>query len=129
VSAAIDRGLPIVAANIGALPERLADRPMTWLVDPQASAEEWIGVFEKVREELGRPRRMMAKPRKPVADYYAEHYVRAPSLRAAPSLVDLRRNGRVSVVVIPERFNSCADTLRVYPPVAAAVSSEDRWRF
>ncbi len=106
LSAAIDSGLPIVASNIGALRERLAERPMTWLVDPQASAEEWIGVFEKVREALDRPRRMMAKPRKPIADYYAEHYVRAPSIRASRHLVDLRRRARFSVVVIPERFDS-----------------------
>jgi glycosyltransferase involved in cell wall biosynthesis len=106
LSAAIDSGLPIVASKIGALPERLAERPMTWLVDPQASAEEWIDVFEKVRAALGRPRRMVARPRKPVADYYAEHYVRAPAARASRHLVDLRRSGRASVVLIPERFNS-----------------------
>jgi glycosyltransferase involved in cell wall biosynthesis len=106
LSAGIDSGLPIVASNIGALPERLAERPMTWLIEPQASADEWIGVFDKVRVALSRPRRTMAKPRKQVADYYVEHYVRAPSARASRHLVDLRRSGRMSVVVIPERFNS-----------------------
>jgi glycosyltransferase involved in cell wall biosynthesis len=122
LSAAIESGLPIVASNIGAFPERLAGRPMTWLVDPQAPAEEWIGVFDKVRAELARPRRMMAKPRKPIADYYAEHYVRAPAVRASHHLVDLRRSGRISLVVIPERFNSSMLTpcayIRLLQPLA-----------
>jgi GT2 family glycosyltransferase/glycosyltransferase involved in cell wall biosynthesis len=122
LSAAIESGLPIVASNIGAFPERLDGRPMTWLVDPQASTEEVIGVFEKVRAQLLRPRRLMAKPRKPIADFYAEQYVRAPSVRASGHLVDLRRSGAISVVAIPERFNSgmltpCA-YIRLLQPLA-----------
>jgi GT2 family glycosyltransferase/glycosyltransferase involved in cell wall biosynthesis len=106
LSAAIESGLPIVASRIGAFPERLAGRPLTWLVDPAAPAEEWIDTFEKVRGELSRPRRAPGAARKPVADYYAEHYLRAPSVRASRHLVDLRRPGRITVVAIPERFGS-----------------------
>ena len=63
-------GLPIVATRIGAFPERLEGRPLTWLVDPEASTEEWLAVFAKVRGELARQRKSPAgKPRKPVADY------------------------------------------------------------
>ena len=73
LSAAIDAGLPIVATRIGAFPERLEGRPLTWLVDPEASTEQWLAVFEKVRGELVRQRKPAAgKPRKPVADFYAE---------------------------------------------------------
>ncbi|HEX4174022.1 MAG TPA: glycosyltransferase, partial [Acetobacteraceae bacterium] len=106
LSAAIESGLPIVASRIGAFPERLAGRPMTWLVDPQAPAETWIDVFDQVRAQLARPRRALTRPRKPAADYYAEHYLRMPSVRSSRHLVDLRRDGRTSVVVIPERFSS-----------------------
>ncbi|HEY7576884.1 MAG TPA: glycosyltransferase [Acetobacteraceae bacterium] len=114
LSAAIESGLPIVASRIGAFPERLAGRPMTWLVDPEAPAEEWIDTFEKVRNELTRPRKTLAKPRKPVVDYYAHHYLRAPPVRASRHLVDLRRPGRISVVAIPERFGSGALTPCAY---------------
>jgi glycosyltransferase involved in cell wall biosynthesis len=106
LSAAIESGLPIVASRIGAFPERLAGRPMTWLVDPQASAEEWIGTFDQARNELERPRKRLARPRKPVADYYAGKYLRTPVLSSSRRLVDLRRDGRIRVVVIPERFSS-----------------------
>jgi GT2 family glycosyltransferase/glycosyltransferase involved in cell wall biosynthesis len=140
LTAAIDSGLPIVASRIGAFPERLAGRPMTWLVDAEAPAEEWIDTFEKVRGELTRPRRTLerderrgvrssrsstlsgrviqtsgdsalsghalARPRKSIADYYAQHYLPAPSVRTSRQFVDLRRPGRISVVAIPERFGS-----------------------
>jgi GT2 family glycosyltransferase/glycosyltransferase involved in cell wall biosynthesis len=106
LSAAIDSGLPIVAAAIGAFPERLAGRPMTWLVDPRASAEQWIETFDQVRHQLARPRRRLARPRRPVADYYAEQYLRVPAVRSSRHAVDLRREGRISIVVIPERFAS-----------------------
>ena len=69
----------------------------------------------KVRGELGRQRKPPAgKPRKPVADFYRDQYVRAPAVRSAGNLVDLRRDGRISVVVIPERFTSGALTPCAY---------------
>ena len=105
LSAAIDAGLPIVASRIGAFPERLAGRPLTWLVGPAASTEEWRAVFEQARVELmGRRKLSAGKPRKSTADFYCDQYVRVPVVGAAGGLVDLRRPGRISVVVIPERF-------------------------
>jgi GT2 family glycosyltransferase/glycosyltransferase involved in cell wall biosynthesis len=107
LSVAIEAGLPIVASRIGAFPERLAGRPLTWLVDPEASTEEWRAVFEQVRGQLMRQHKPPAgKPRKPVADFYRDAYARAPAVRSAGGLVDLRREGRISIVVIPERFES-----------------------
>ena len=52
LSAAIEAGLPIVAADIGAFPERLDNRPLTWLVDPAAPAEIWLEVFAEIRAAL-----------------------------------------------------------------------------
>ena len=111
LTTAIDAGLPIVATRIGAFPERLEGRPLTWLVDPEASPEEWLAVFAKVRSALTSKRKPpTGRPRQPVADYYRDHYVKAPAVRAAGELVDLRSDERVSVVVIPERFPSGALT-------------------
>ena len=115
LSAAIDAGLPIVATRIGAFPERLEGRPLSWLVDPEASIEEWIATFDKVRRELARGRKPpTGKPRKPVADFYRDQYVRPSAVRDDGALVDLRRDGRVSVVVIPERFSGGALTPCAY---------------
>ncbi len=108
LTAAIDAGLPIVATRIGAFPERLEGRPLTWLVDPEASTEEWVAVFNKVRCELTRQRKLLPppKPRKPVPEFYRTDYIRVPAVRPSNRLIDLRREGRVSIVVIPERFSS-----------------------
>ena len=115
LSAAIDAGLPIVATNIGAFPKRLEGRPLTWLVDPAASADEWIATFDKVRGELTRRRKPPAgKPRKPVPEFYREHYIRPPAISSGGDLVDLRRSGRISIVVIPERFPGGALTPCAY---------------
>jgi len=115
LSAAIESGLPIVATRIGAFPERLQGRPLTWLVDPEASTEEWLGVFANVRGELSRRRKPpVDRLRPPVADFYGGQYIRAPAVRAAGEKVNLRSDGRISVVVIPERFDTGALTPCAY---------------
>jgi glycosyltransferase involved in cell wall biosynthesis len=115
LTAAIDAGLPIVATRIGAFPERLEGRKLTWLVEPEASAEEWLEVFAEVRGELARQRKPpVGEPRAPVADFYRERYVRAEAVRAPDEPVDLRRDDRVSVVVIAERFAGGALTPCAY---------------
>ncbi len=115
LSAAIDTGLPIVATHIGAFPERLAGRPLTWLVDAEAAAEQWLATFDAVRDALARPYKTRGvAPRRPVDDFYGDDYLAAPAVHPARSLVDLRRDGRVSVVVIPERFETGALTPCAY---------------
>ena len=52
LSAAIDAGLPIVATDIGALPERVAGRPMTWLRAPSMDPAAWLTLFDTVAETL-----------------------------------------------------------------------------
>ncbi len=101
LTAAIDAGSPIVASAIGAFPERLAGRQLTWLVDPAASAATWLEVFNEVRSALlsgaaPEPCKRAAQP-----DFYCEGYVSRPR---SVGLIDLRRPGRSSVVVVPERF-------------------------
>ena len=108
LTAAIEAGLPIVATRIGAFPERLQGRPLTWLVDPAATAVEWRAVFREVRMALGRAPRGAAA-RRPVADFYAADYaapLRAPAVRGR--VLDLRRPGRLSIAVIPERSDGGA---------------------
>jgi len=152
LTAALEAGLPVVASRIGAFPERLAGRPLTWLVDPKAGTEAWLAAFAAVREALARPAPTPA-PRPPVLDFYAEDYLRPlrPNGRhsgrpggspkahpykahhkahpygvdrqspdglaerasgvaglSPPALIDLRRSGRVSVVVVPERLGGGA---------------------
>ncbi len=110
LSAAIATGLPIVASRVGAFPERLDGRPLTWLVDPAAPTAEWLERFDEVRQDLTTRRTPpRAKARTPVPDFYADSYLRhdRPPLVASPGtagVIDLRRPGRTTVVVIPERL-------------------------
>ncbi|MDH0896638.1 MULTISPECIES: glycosyltransferase [unclassified Pseudomonas] len=58
LSAALEAGLPILASAIGALPERLQGRPLTWLSAHDASTEDWLEKLAKIDKclrELERP--------------------------------------------------------------------------
>jgi GT2 family glycosyltransferase/glycosyltransferase involved in cell wall biosynthesis len=112
LSAAIDAGLPIVASDLGAFPERLAGRPLTWLVPPTLDAAPWLAAFAAARAALDAPV-PAAGMRAPVADFYAGAYLAAPAVRR-DTLVDLRRPGRTSVLVVPERFANGALTPCAY---------------
>jgi GT2 family glycosyltransferase/glycosyltransferase involved in cell wall biosynthesis len=134
LSAAIDAGLPIVATRIGSFIERLNGRPWSWMLDPRAPAEEWLRAFEQVRTALSRPRVVAQAPDRPaVADFYADAYLQPPAVasviaseakqsparkgthRSPPQVVppaitpvDLRRPGRLSIVLVPERLENGA---------------------
>ncbi|MGE0419100.1 MAG: glycosyltransferase [Acetobacteraceae bacterium] len=114
LSAALAAELPVVATRIGAFPERLVGRPLTWLVEPTLATEDWITTFAAVRTALTKAAgRTLRGNRTPVADFYDSDYL-APATLPLPtpatgsSLTDLRRNGRTSIVVIPERFDTGA---------------------
>ena len=111
LSAAIEAGLPIVASRIGAFPERLAGRPLTWLIDPGAPAGGWLAAFAEVRATLLSPLPLPAtENRLEVENFYPHGYL-APLASDPPASrgsgpVDLRRPGRLSVIVVPECFGN-----------------------
>jgi glycosyltransferase involved in cell wall biosynthesis len=116
LSAAMADGLPIVASRIGAFPERLADRRLTWLCEPGATAKDWIATFDAVRAALQtapKPGRLPRRPKR--VDFYAGEYQSALHKQTpAPRPQDLRRPGRLSVVVIPETFMNGTPTPCAY---------------
>ena len=95
LSAAIDAGLPIVATAIGAFPERLAGRPMTWVVPPSMDPAVWLAAFAALRTATPPAKRPGARPR---------------SGRAAPPPAEAPR----SVLVIPETFDDGSFTPCAY---------------
>ncbi|MBV8573496.1 MAG: glycosyltransferase, partial [Acetobacteraceae bacterium] len=106
LDAAIAAGLPIVASGIGAFPERLAGRPLTWLADPAATAETWIGTFQEVRAAL-QVKLAKSKLRQLDPDFYDRSYVRPPARSVRVNrLVDLRHPDRLSNVLVPERLDT-----------------------
>ena len=109
ISAGIASGLPIVATNIGAFSERTAGRPLTWMVDPTLDTAPWLAAFAAVRTTLRQRKPLPAPVERPtVPDFYATDYLVASRPRPPGRLIDLRRPGRISVVVIPERFDTGA---------------------
>ncbi|HEY1413844.1 MAG TPA: glycosyltransferase, partial [Rhodopila sp.] len=100
LSTAIESGLPIVAANLGAFPERLAGRPNTWLVDTNATTQAWLKAFDDVRNRL-RDRR--APPRIPrpasAANFYETGYLAPPPGRKAAA-----GRSKPRIAVLPERL-------------------------
>lgn len=52
LSAGLALGLPVVVSNVGAFPERLRGRPLSWLEPASSSALEWLQVLIRVRQYL-----------------------------------------------------------------------------
>ncbi len=100
LSAAIEAGLPIMAGDIGAFSERLAGRPLTWLIAPTLDPAVWLGLFDTVAKVIQKPvrdvpmRALVAGPPPPVRSRVRRR-----------GLVDLRRSGTTSVLVIPEAYD------------------------
>lgn len=103
LSAALRAELPVVATAIGSLPERLTNRPLTWVVPPSQDPATWASLFQTVAKASRKPTINNAPASRPmVDDFYAGGYLQTPQPR--PALVNFRRAGRKSVVVIPERI-------------------------
>ncbi|HZJ96173.1 MAG TPA: hypothetical protein VFD11_11555 [Thiopseudomonas sp.] len=52
LSAGLYAGLPVLASRLGALPERLYQRPLTRLLNHTASAEQWLTAMDNMRAQL-----------------------------------------------------------------------------
>lgn len=130
LSAAINAGGAIVAMDLGAFPERLRNRPLTWLVAPGAPAQKWLDAFTAARKALStgpkKTRKAIARPQ--VSDFYAHDYPRpmitpAGRARSAPG-----KHAAQRVVVIPELMQTgepspCAYIRLLQPIYHPAVSA------
>ncbi len=111
LSAALQAGLPIAASRIGAFPERIDSRPLSWTLPADASATEWLALFATIGQSLAGSRAAIAAMRPAIADFYAADYlVRHSMASRGEGITDLRRSGRLSVIVVPERFASGTPT-------------------
>ena len=52
LSACLQAGLPVVATDLGAFPERLAQRPGTWVRPWNTPAADWLAFFLRLREQF-----------------------------------------------------------------------------
>ncbi|WP_428490918.1 glycosyltransferase [Rhodopila sp.] len=102
LSTAIETGRPIVATDLGSFTERLAARPLSWLVDHRASAKTWLATFDAVRTTLcGRDTLPPAPRRTAISDFYTDCYLSpARSKRSATAA------GKPRIVIVPERYDT-----------------------
>jgi glycosyltransferase involved in cell wall biosynthesis len=108
LSAALAAGLPIIAPPLGAFPERLAGRPLTWAAEATTDRAALARLFAEVRDALEKGTANPADgPRQPTGDdFYATAYVTLPGTRDGMPrrpLRSLKRDGIVSVLVLPDR--------------------------
>jgi GT2 family glycosyltransferase/glycosyltransferase involved in cell wall biosynthesis len=133
LSAAIDAGLPIVAPPLGAFPERLVDRPLTWLVAPSRDGETLLATFAVVRAALAASRGPASAPRQAEPEqFYPDRYLEPLVGRRArrtdePS--SLRKPGITSVLVVPDRYDdgtiSPCGFIRLVQPFDALAATHD----
>jgi glycosyltransferase involved in cell wall biosynthesis len=108
LTTAIETGLPIVATRLGSFPERLAGRPNTWLVDYDATTQDWLAVFDQVQNRLRDPSPAPRVPRPaPVSDFYDKGYL-TPKSGRAPARVKPR------IALLAERHPDGALTPNAY---------------
>ncbi len=110
LSAAIAAALPIVAPPLGAFGERLARRPLTWVLTPTSEGPTLARFFADIREQLA------AAAPEPLAgdratfplDFYASDYVLPAGDRGSVPRRPVRplaTAGALTVLLLPERRN------------------------
>jgi glycosyltransferase involved in cell wall biosynthesis len=134
LTGAIDAQLPILAPAMGAFPERLAERPLTWLVQPTRDGAALLNSFRMVMSMLLVQPGPAAGPRAadPVS-YYPDAYLAPLESRNRQwpeRLMSLRRKGLTSVLVLPDRYDNgtispCGFIRLVQPFDALAASHPD----
>ncbi|MFM8415036.1 MAG: glycosyltransferase [Planctomycetota bacterium] len=108
LSAAIAAGLPIIAPPLGAFPERLVGRPLTWAAEATTDKTTLGRLFAEVRAALETSAgESVEGPRQTTGDdFYATSYVVPPGAREGVPrrpVRSLKRDGIVSVLVLPDR--------------------------
>ncbi len=89
LSQALRFRMPVVAADLGSFPERLAGRDWTWLAPWDREPLEWVSLFEELRENHFLAGVGHVAPGVPLIsdDFYAERYLQ---VGAVPQFVGRR---------------------------------------
>jgi GT2 family glycosyltransferase/glycosyltransferase involved in cell wall biosynthesis len=100
LSTALRAGLPIVAPQLGAFPERLRDRAWTRLVNVDLTTEGLIDVLQEIRQELASVAAgpCVATPDRAVSRFYPRSYL----TQAAPAPAAASPVSRPRVLLVPE---------------------------
>jgi glycosyltransferase involved in cell wall biosynthesis len=146
LSTCLELGLPVAAHDLGAFPGRLANRPWSWILPANCSANDWLDCFLRIRQNHFLPAiGPVAPPPQPQAQqgFYPDGYltgsvaVRQPPrhsveprpIRLAAALVNngpgqIQACGYVRVIQ-PLTHPALADTIRLTVTSAGRLASSE----
>lgn len=90
LSTVLNAALPVVAPNIGAFPERLRGRPLSWVEPWDRGAEDWVQFFAALPERLRDAAAAESRPWTSAgpgsaAFRYSDHYLEPITPKTVPS--------------------------------------------
>jgi|GEM_PF-427217 len=115
LTAAMKNKRPVMVSSLGALPERVALRPWTWLMDWNISATRLVDMLCEVRAENYCTRTGPVPPRKNESngsaavesrEFYERYYLSAGKDIAAKGFIDIRSPGRITALVLIENVGA-----------------------
>ncbi len=108
LSACLEQGYPVAATQLGAFPERLSNRPWTWVHDWDLTPEQLIELFLRIRQSMVAGKPPHPAPARPLANpcFYDKGYRAGPLAQAPQPAVDLREPGRRSVIALLSSYES-----------------------
>jgi ubiquinone/menaquinone biosynthesis C-methylase UbiE/GT2 family glycosyltransferase len=128
LSAAIEGGLPITAPKIGAFPERLSGRPLTWVVESYQKPDEWLKLFEKVRSTfISTSEDAVGRRASTGTLFYPEEYLK-PACRIQSFAEKQLRRKRV-VLILDSYSGLCNQMMDIESLVGFAVENQYRFCF
>jgi len=84
LSSALDKGLPVIGPDLGAFPERLQNRPFTWVEPWQTTPQAWLDRLLEIREEMSVEPAVLPWQQQPCTSFsYSEEY---PHTAIAPDM-------------------------------------------
>lgn len=135
LSAAIAAGLPVIAPPLGAFPERLVGRPLTWAAEATTDKAALGRLFGDVRAALEKTGTAPAEGPRQITgeDFYKTAYVLPPGERQGvprQPVHSLKRDGILSVLVLPDRrsdggVSPCGSIRLVQPFDVVAAGASD----
>lgn len=109
LSSALKTKLPIIAPTLGAFPERLENRPLTWLFDQSSDTSKLNKLFEQIYDVLSKQTvtDLTGKRKITTNNFYKSDYL-LPHQRfeatTGKSIYSLKRDKFLSILILPDRF-------------------------
>ena len=125
LSSALKTKLPIIAPTLGTFPERLENRPLTWLFDENSDTSKLNKLFEQIHDILSKQTAtdLTGKRKTTTNNFYKSDYF-LPHQRfeatIGKSIYSLKRDKFLSILILPDLFSgniSPSGSIRLAQPI------------